>query len=97
MTITLNFKKINFEEFKKFLSEYDIHAGIGSLTWEKKVPRMISLGDLKHMKISQGSENLYLDIEVYRLNEDNPHIMHIYTKENNKELKYLIIELIKSL
>tara|TARA_R110000751_G_scaffold13046_1_gene44306 strand:- start:264 stop:557 length:294 start_codon:yes stop_codon:yes gene_type:complete len=97
MPITLNFKKINFDHFEKFLSENDIHASINDIAWKKNEEHIITLGDLKHMHISQGSENLYLDIDVYKLNEYNAHTMHIYTKDNHKGLKDLIIKIIKSL
>lgn len=59
-----------------------------------KKDTILTISDHPDLGITTGSENLYLDIIVYKNDSDKPYKLKLYTKDNHKYLKKLICHII---
>ena len=55
----------------------------------------LTISDHLNLQVQKGSENLYLTLSVYKVKEYEEFEIYVYTKDNHKRLKSLIIEIIK--
>ena len=86
-------EKINFRNFRIF----DIEARYKDvLVYDNDFKKgdNLTISDYLEINIHKGSENMYCDITVYIDDSTEPKTLKIYTKENKKDLKTLINEII---
>jgi len=76
-------------EFKQ-----DDFISIGKIS-KKDKDESLSIGYAKQIEATSGSENVYLNIVVYRNDSDKPFMLSIYTKEDKKGIKELANEIIE--
>ena len=87
---TINFKSFTTQEIINISPDVRI---INSKDF--KPSETLTISDHIELTTNKGSENLYCDVTVYKIDAYTPIILRLYTKEAHNTLKEIINEIIK--